>query len=43
MTAATIETAKPNQRANFTQLAWDNVIEKSNINSYISRKINFSQ
>jgi glycosyltransferase involved in cell wall biosynthesis len=43
MTAATIETAKPNQRANFTQLAWDNVIEKSNINSYISQKINFSQ
>jgi glycosyltransferase involved in cell wall biosynthesis len=43
MTAATIETAKPNHRANFTQLAWDNVIEKSNINSYISQKINFSQ
>ncbi|MFM0473459.1 glycosyltransferase [Paraburkholderia strydomiana] len=43
MTAATIETATPNQRANFTQLAWDNVIEKSNINSYISQKINFSQ
>jgi hypothetical protein len=38
-----MKTAKPNERANFTQLAWDSVIEKSNINSYISQKINLSQ
>lgn len=42
ITAATIKSAKSNQRMNFTELTWDNVIEKSNINSYLLEKLNFS-
>jgi glycosyltransferase involved in cell wall biosynthesis len=39
ITAATIKSAKSNQRMNFTDLAWDNVIEKSNINRFLSDKL----
>ena len=39
ITAATIDSAKSNQRMNFTQLTWDNIIKKSNIDSYILAKL----
>lgn len=40
ITAATINSAKSNQRINFTQLTWDNIIKNSNIDSYILAKLN---